>query len=154
MDEMLNKLKDPDFLQFVWKSDKVLSCNNSLLFHIRNNIFHQILLAKSMKHIITGNYVSSQYIRLLQQMIYLPCIHLQCIGYTTNTENSFIEKNISLSILIHILIITFVCTASDIIHPLLIIKIPLHRLLNTFFKLKARLPAQFILQLCRVNGIA
>ena len=39
------------------------------------------------------------------------------------------------------------------IHPFLVIEIPLHGLLDTLLKLERWLPTQFLLQLARVNGI-
>ena len=39
------------------------------------------------------------------------------------------------------------------IHPVLVIEIPLHGLLDTLLKLERWLPTQFLLKLARVNGI-
>ena len=39
------------------------------------------------------------------------------------------------------------------IHPVLILKIPLHGFLDTLFKLERWLPTQFLLQLSRVDGV-
>ena len=54
---------------------------------------------------------------------------------------------------IHILIILLILPRSNMIHPFLVIKIPLHGLLDTLFKLERWLPTQFLLQLARVDGI-
>ena len=59
-----------------------------------------------------------------------------------------------LSILIHFFVILFVVTGSNVIHPLLILQIPFHRLLDAFLELQAGFPTQFALQLAGVNGIA
>ena len=58
-----------------------------------------------------------------------------------------------LSSLIHRVIILLVVTARYVVHPFLVVQVPAYRLLDTFFKLQARFPAQFFLQLRRVDGI-
>ena len=58
-----------------------------------------------------------------------------------------------LSSLIHRVIILLVVTARHVVHPFLVVQVPAYRLLDALFKLQARFPAQFLLQLCRVDGI-
>lgn len=58
-----------------------------------------------------------------------------------------------LSSLIHRVIILLVVTARYVVHPFLVVQVPAYRLLDTLFKLQARFPAQFLLQLRRVDGI-
>ena len=59
-----------------------------------------------------------------------------------------------LTILIHFFIISLILSRSNVIHPLLVLQVPFHRLLNPLFKLQARFPAQFLLQLSRIDGVA
>lgn len=56
--------------------------------------------------------------------------------------------------LVHGFVILLVFAAGDGVHPLLIIQIPAHGLFYAFFELQARFPAQFVLQLVAVYGIA
>lgn len=58
-----------------------------------------------------------------------------------------------LSSLIHRVIILLVVTARHVVHPFLVVQVPAYRLLDALFKLQARFPAQFLLQLRRVDGI-
>ena len=55
---------------------------------------------------------------------------------------------------IHRLIVLLIIPTRHVVHPLLVIQIPAHRLLDTLLKLKARLPAQLLLKLRRVDGVA
>ena len=55
--------------------------------------------------------------------------------------------------LVHRVIILLIVTAGHVIHPFLVVQIPAHRLFYALFKLQARFPAQFFLQLRRVDGI-
>lgn len=58
-----------------------------------------------------------------------------------------------LSSLIHRVIILLVVTARHVVHPFLVVQVPAYRLLDALFKLQARFPAQFLLQLRRIDGI-
>ena len=59
-----------------------------------------------------------------------------------------------LSVFVHLVVIFFVVTRGDVVHPLLMVKIPTDSFLYTFFKLQARFPTQFSLEFGGVNGIA
>ena len=59
-----------------------------------------------------------------------------------------------LSILVHVVIILLILTTGDVVHPLLIVKVPTHGLFNTLLELQAWLPTKFLLQLSGVYGIA
>ena len=56
--------------------------------------------------------------------------------------------------LIHLLIILLILPRRDVIHPRLIFEIPAHRLLDALLELEAWFPAQFLLELGRVDGVA
>ena len=58
-----------------------------------------------------------------------------------------------LPIFIHILVILLILPRSNMIHPVLVLEIPFHGLLDTLLKLERWLPIQFLLQLARVDGI-
>lgn len=53
----------------------------------------------------------------------------------------------------HIIIIFLVLARNDIIHPLLMFKILLDCLFNTFFELNAQHPTEFYLKFARVNCV-
>ena len=59
----------------------------------------------------------------------------------------------TLSVLVHIIIILLILPRSNMIHPFLVLEIPLHSFFNTLLKLERWLPAEFHLQLSRVEGI-
>lgn len=46
-----------------------------------------------------------------------------------------------------------IVTTRYIIHPFLVVQVPANSLFDSFFKLQTRLPAQFFLQFCGVNGV-
>ena len=56
--------------------------------------------------------------------------------------------------LVHLVVILLVVAARNVVHPLLVVKVPADCLFYAFLKLQARLPAEFALQLARVDGIA
>lgn len=56
--------------------------------------------------------------------------------------------------LVHGFVILLVFAAGDSVHPLLVVQIPAHGLFYAFFELQARFPAQLVLQLVAVYGIA
>ena len=58
------------------------------------------------------------------------------------------------SILIHILVILLIITAGHVVHPFLVVEIPLHGLLDTFLELETGFPTEFALELAGVDGIA
>ena len=58
-----------------------------------------------------------------------------------------ISIRIESTVLVHIIIILLVLTTGDIVHPLLIVKIPAYSLLYTLLELQAWLPTEFLLQL-------
>ena len=47
-----------------------------------------------------------------------------------------------------------VVAAGHVVHPLLVVEVPTDGALDAFFKLQRRLPAKFVVQLARVDGIA
>ena len=53
-----------------------------------------------------------------------------------NTTCDGIRRQTGVTLLIHIFVILFVFTRSDVIHPLPIIEVPTDSLFNTFLKLK------------------
>ena len=55
---------------------------------------------------------------------------------------------------IHLIIVLLIVTAGDIVQPVLVVKIPPHRLLYPFLELEARLPPELPLQLPRVYRIS
>ena len=59
-----------------------------------------------------------------------------------------------LPILIHRLVILFVVAARDVVEPFLVVEVPAHSLLDAFLELQRRLPAQFLLELGGVDGVA
>ena len=59
-----------------------------------------------------------------------------------------------LPVLIHLLIVFFVLAGGDVVHPLLVVEIPAYRLLDSLLELQRGFPAQFLLQLARVDRIA
>ena len=58
------------------------------------------------------------------------------------------------TVLIHLLVILFVFSRGDVVHPVLVVEIPAHGLLDPFLKLEARLPAEFRLEFAAVDGVA
>lgn len=63
----------------------------------------------------------------------------------TNDTYQIRDENNRLFTLVHLFVVLFIITTSDVIHPLLVIQIPLNSLLYTLFKLKAWFPTQFSL---------
>ena len=59
----------------------------------------------------------------------------------------------TLSVFIHPLIILLIFPRSNMIHPFLVLEIPFHGFFDTLLKLERWLPAEFLLQLSRVDGI-
>jgi len=59
-----------------------------------------------------------------------------------------------LPIPVHFLVILLVVAARDVVQPFLVVKIPAHGLLDAFFELQGRLPAEFLLELGGVDGVA
>ena len=55
---------------------------------------------------------------------------------------------------VHFFVILLVVAAGDVVQPFLVIEVPAHRLLDAFFELEARFPAQFLLELGRIDGVA
>ena len=55
-----------------------------------------------------------------------------------------------LPVLVHLVVVALVVSGCDIVHPLLVLQIPSHRLLDTLLELKARLPTELPLQFPRV----
>ena len=58
-----------------------------------------------------------------------------------------------LSVGIHVFVILFVFARGDVVEPLFVVEIPLHGFLYSFLKLQAWLPAEFCLELARVDGV-
>ena len=54
---------------------------------------------------------------------------------------------------IHPLIILLILPRSNMIHPFLVIEIPLHCFFDTLLKLERWLPTEFLRQLSRIDGI-
>ena len=65
----------------------------------------------------------------------------------------FSVKQKLLSIGIHIIVILLIITRGYIVHPFLVLEIPLHGLLDSLLKLERWLPTQFLLQFSRVDGV-
>jgi len=63
------------------------------------------------------------------------------------TDKKFENLNI-LPLLIHLLVVLLVVAAGDVVHPLLVFKIPLYGLFDSLLELERRFPAEFTLQLC------
>lgn len=59
-----------------------------------------------------------------------------------------------LSVFIHVLVVFLVFAGCDVVHPLFVVEIPLDCLLYAFLELQRWLPAEFLLQLGRVDGVA
>ena len=59
----------------------------------------------------------------------------------------------TLSVLIHLLIILLILPRSNMIHPFLVLEISLYRFFDTLLKLERWLPAEFLLELTRIDGI-
>ena len=55
---------------------------------------------------------------------------------------------------IHLIVVLLIVAAGDIVQPVLVVKIPPHRLLYPFLELEARLPPKFPLQLSRVYRVS
>ena len=55
---------------------------------------------------------------------------------------------------IHIFIVMLIVTIDDMLPPVLVLKIPLDRLLDAVLELRLRLPAEFRVDLRRVDGVA
>lgn len=62
-------------------------------------------------------------------------------------------QSFPLSVTVHRLIVLFIFTTGDVVHPSLVFKVPFDRLFNSFLKLKARLPTEFLLEFSGVYGI-
>ena len=56
--------------------------------------------------------------------------------------------------LIHVVVVALIVATGHALEPLLIIEIPTCRFLDAFFKLQRGLPAQLVLELAAVDGIA
>ena len=54
---------------------------------------------------------------------------------------------------IHVLIILLILPRSNMIHPFLVIEIPFYSFFDTLLKLERWLPAEFLLELARVDGV-
>ena len=59
----------------------------------------------------------------------------------------------TLTVPIHPLVIFHIISSRDVFHPLLVVQIPTDRLDNSGFERSFRCPAQFVCNLCRINGI-
>ena len=59
-----------------------------------------------------------------------------------------------LSIPVHLFVILLVVAARYIVEPFLVVEVPAHGLLDAFFELQTRFPAQFLLELGGVDGVA
>ena len=55
---------------------------------------------------------------------------------------------------VHFFVILFVVAAGDVVEPFLVVEVPAHRLLDAFLELQARFPAQFLLELGGIDGVA
>ena len=55
---------------------------------------------------------------------------------------------------IHLIVVLLIVAAGDIVQPVLVVKIPPHRLFYPFLELKARLPPELTLQLPRVYRVS
>ena len=58
-----------------------------------------------------------------------------------------------LSIFIHVVVVLLVITRGHVVHPFLVLEIPFHSLLDSLLKLERWLPAEFLLELTRINGV-
>ena len=58
-----------------------------------------------------------------------------------------------LSIFIHIIIILLILPRSNMIHPFLVLEIPLHSFFDTLLKLERWLQTDFLLEFARIDGI-
>ena len=56
--------------------------------------------------------------------------------------------------LVHFLVVALVVAAGDVVHPVLVVEVPPHGLLDALLKLERRLPAELALQLGAVDGVA
>ena len=74
-------------------------------------------------------------------------VHFLVAKLTFNIQHLTFRK------VIHLLIILLIVTARHVVHPFLVVKIPLHGFLNTLLKLQTWLPTKFSLKLSRVDGI-
>ena len=54
---------------------------------------------------------------------------------------------------IHLLIILLKLSRSNMIHPFLVLEIPLHSFFDTLLKLERWLQTEFLLELARIDGI-
>ena len=68
-------------------------------------------------------------------------------------SESFCSYRCLLTVRIHVVVVLLVITRGYVVHPFLIIEIPLYGFLDTLLKLQRWLPTQFLLQLSRVNGV-
>ncbi len=57
-------------------------------------------------------------------------------------------------LLIHFLVVAFVVAGGDVVHPVLMVKIPTNGVLDAFFELERGFPTEFALQLAAVDGVA
>ena len=64
------------------------------------------------------------------------------------------HKNLHLTVPVHFFVILLVVAARDVVKPFLVVEVPAHRLLDAFLELQRRFPAQFLLELGGVDGIA
>ena len=55
---------------------------------------------------------------------------------------------------IHFFVILLVLAACDVVHPLLVVKVPPDGLLYAFLELQGWLPAQFFVEFARIDRIA
>ena len=69
----------------------------------------------------------------------------RCGAFFNGKEGRDDFRKKTLSILIHILIILLILPRSNMIHPFLVIEIPLYRFFDTLLKLERWLPTQFLL---------
>ena len=75
-----------------------------------------------------------------------------CPWYAQSKSDFCVLKNGAL--VVHALIIRLVIAADDAHPPVAVLKIPLNRLLDAVFELRLRLPAEFVVNLRRVDGVA
>ncbi len=66
----------------------------------------------------------------------------------------FLFTNHFLPILIHRFVILFVVAAGDVVEPFLVVEVPAHSLFDAFLELQRRFPAEFLLELGGVDGVA
>lgn len=74
-----------------------------------------------------------------------------CPCYAQSKSDFCVLKNGAL--VVHALIIRLVIAADDAHPPVAVLKIPLNRLLDAVFELRLRLPAEFVVNLRRVDGV-